>query len=94
MFVKLPRRLIFFLCLLAVAIVFIAPPAMSDVTPKMSVDGKGQIITNSDNITSLTQLASAESEAEEPLSWWLIAIIVASGLLIVLVTWRLIRRSR
>jgi len=78
------------LCLLAVTCIFVELPAR----PAVALTGNATSPSSDMNSTSTTIfLGGPATEAEEPLSWWLITIIVVGGLLIVLVTWRLVRKT-
>ncbi|MBN1692243.1 MAG: hypothetical protein JW845_01640 [Dehalococcoidales bacterium] len=79
-----------FLCLLAVTCIFMELPAR----PAIALTGNTTSPSSDMKSTSTTIfLGGPITQAEEPLSWWLITIIVVGGLVIVLVTWRLVRKA-
>jgi hypothetical protein len=90
MYRKLSYVTIIFLCLLAVTCIFTELPArpVTAITDNSSLPS-----TDTKSISSTVILEGPPTESEGPLSWWLITIIVVGGLVIVLVTWRLVRKS-
>jgi hypothetical protein len=69
------------------------PPLTETVTTPPTTKIITQTPTDAKSLSTTIILGEPSPEDEEPLSWWLITIIVVGGLLIVLVTWRLVRRA-
>jgi hypothetical protein len=90
MYRKLSYVTIIFLCLLAVTCIFPKLPArpVAAITDNSSLPS-----TDTKSVSSTVILEGPPTESEGPLSWWLITIIVVGGLLIVLVTWRLVHKA-
>jgi H+/Cl- antiporter ClcA len=90
MYRKLSSIILIFLCLLAVTCIFMELPAR----PATAITDNSTSLSSESTPTSTTIfLGGPANEAEEPLSWWLITIIVVGGLLIILVTWRLVHKA-